>query len=366
MPFYLRKAISVGPLRFNLSKSGVGISVGVRGLRLGSGARGNYVHAGRAGFYYRKTLPGEPVGSATVFKDIARQIHPSTPDSGGARATEVDAPDVVTLESGSALQMVDANSEELLRELNMKRAHSDKWPWLAGVTGIVVVVSILGGITSWIWICVALLGGALTFWRNEKDQIERFAVSMYEFEEGSEARFRDLCSVFDELISALGVWHVASERAGSSSKEESGASSAVSRGRIAVSLGTGPAHLKTNVPVPQIPVGLQKLHFLPDQILVEAPEGYGAVRYSNLAITVTQDRFIEKGVLPSDAKVVDKTWMYVNKSGEPDRRFKDNREIPVVLYERIQFKSPSGLLEAIQVSRLGLGEKLKQALAGLR
>ena len=34
MPFYLRKSLSLGPIRFNLSKSGLGASVGVTGMRL--------------------------------------------------------------------------------------------------------------------------------------------------------------------------------------------------------------------------------------------------------------------------------------------------------------------------------------------
>jgi hypothetical protein len=57
MGFYLRKSIKVGPIRFNLSKSGVGVSAGVTGFRIGTGPRGNYVHMGRGGIYYRKTLP---------------------------------------------------------------------------------------------------------------------------------------------------------------------------------------------------------------------------------------------------------------------------------------------------------------------
>lgn len=57
MGIYTRKAISVGPFRFNLSKSGVGISVGVKGFRVGMGPRGNYVHMGRGGLYYGKSLP---------------------------------------------------------------------------------------------------------------------------------------------------------------------------------------------------------------------------------------------------------------------------------------------------------------------
>ena len=51
MPFYLRKSISAGPFRFNFSKGGVGALIGVRGLRIGTGPRGHYVHAGRGGVY---------------------------------------------------------------------------------------------------------------------------------------------------------------------------------------------------------------------------------------------------------------------------------------------------------------------------
>lgn len=57
MPFYIRKAFSLGPLRFNLSKSGLGLSAGVKGLRVGVTAKGKgYLHAGRGGLYYRQSL----------------------------------------------------------------------------------------------------------------------------------------------------------------------------------------------------------------------------------------------------------------------------------------------------------------------
>ncbi|MGO9102221.1 MAG: DUF4236 domain-containing protein [Mycobacterium sp.] len=42
MAFYIRKAVKAGPFRFNLSKSGIGVSTGVPGFRVGSGPRGNY------------------------------------------------------------------------------------------------------------------------------------------------------------------------------------------------------------------------------------------------------------------------------------------------------------------------------------
>jgi len=57
MGFYLRKSFKVGPVRFNLSKSGIGTSVGVKGFRIGQRPNGSrYMHGGRYGFYYRKEL----------------------------------------------------------------------------------------------------------------------------------------------------------------------------------------------------------------------------------------------------------------------------------------------------------------------
>lgn len=59
MGFYLRKSFRAGPIRFNLSKGGIGVSVGVTGARVGLSSRGRaYVHAGRGGLYFRKSLGG--------------------------------------------------------------------------------------------------------------------------------------------------------------------------------------------------------------------------------------------------------------------------------------------------------------------
>jgi hypothetical protein len=43
MGWYFRRSVKFGPLRVNFSKSGVGYSFGMRGLRVGSGPRGPYV-----------------------------------------------------------------------------------------------------------------------------------------------------------------------------------------------------------------------------------------------------------------------------------------------------------------------------------
>lgn len=76
MSIFLRKAFRFGPVRLNLSKTGFGLSAGVKGARLGIGPRGRYVHAGRHGLYYRKQLSS---GKSTATPAAA-------PDKGCATA----------------------------------------------------------------------------------------------------------------------------------------------------------------------------------------------------------------------------------------------------------------------------------------
>ena len=59
MGFYLRKSVKLGPFRVNFSKSGVGVSTGIPGFRIGTGPRGDYVHVERGGTYYKKSLSHE-------------------------------------------------------------------------------------------------------------------------------------------------------------------------------------------------------------------------------------------------------------------------------------------------------------------
>jgi hypothetical protein len=56
MAFYIRKAFKAGPLRFNLSKGGIGVSAGVTGARIGLNRRGAYIHGGRHGLYFREQI----------------------------------------------------------------------------------------------------------------------------------------------------------------------------------------------------------------------------------------------------------------------------------------------------------------------
>jgi hypothetical protein len=86
MGWYLRKALKFGPLRINLSKSGLGGSVGVKGLRVGTGPRGRYLHAGREGLYFRQSIGS----SRTRTEDGSEGLVEDAPDTTDA-ATKIGA-----------------------------------------------------------------------------------------------------------------------------------------------------------------------------------------------------------------------------------------------------------------------------------
>ena len=59
MSWRFRRTFNIGPIRFTLEKTGIGISIGTRGLHIGRSPNGKlYVSAGipGTGFYWRKDL----------------------------------------------------------------------------------------------------------------------------------------------------------------------------------------------------------------------------------------------------------------------------------------------------------------------
>ena len=127
-----------------------------------------------------------------------------------------------------------------------------------------------------------------------------------------------------------------------------------------------PPFVKTNLLVPVIPVGRQTLYFFPDRLLVFDRGSVGAVEYSDLRMEHRTVRFIESQTVPSDTQVVGSTWQYLNRNGTPDKRFSNNRQLPICLYEEVRFSSASGLNEIIQLSKSEAARPFLDAVAALR
>lgn len=58
MGWFYRRSAKFGPFRLNFSKSGIGVSAGIKGARVSTGPRGTYVNLGTNGVYYRQKVGG--------------------------------------------------------------------------------------------------------------------------------------------------------------------------------------------------------------------------------------------------------------------------------------------------------------------
>ena len=292
MGFYIRKSISVGPFRFNLSKSGIGVSAGLKGLRFGTGPRGNYIHMGLGGLYYRKTFPSGVTNQ--------KQFAPNRPELQEIDA-KTDYETLTEIESGDIEQMVDSSSADLVAEMNENTKKIRIWPFIAAL-GIITTFLAFQNIQSPMpAIIFAVISIFLTILVSIKDSLRKTTVLFFELEPEIESLYQKLHDTFTQISSCSNKWHVEAEGAIKDKKRNAGATSAIKRTLISLWKGN-PPYVKTNISIPSIPVGKQTLYFFPDKVLVFESNRVGAVSYQNLNISVESTRFIEDGSVPGDAK----------------------------------------------------------------
>ncbi|QIL78380.1 DUF4236 domain-containing protein [Hymenobacter sp. HDW8] len=114
MGFSFRKSLSIGPMRVNLSSSGIGYSVGVKGARLGVNKRGTYVSLGAGGIQYRKYIQNNTTNNpysppAPLPATAHGQLH--------------------TITSDEISQLSDSDSQDFINELTEKASKISFAKW---------------------------------------------------------------------------------------------------------------------------------------------------------------------------------------------------------------------------------------------
>ena len=369
MPFYFRKSISAGPFRFNLSKSGVGLSVGVKGLRIGTGPRGHYVQAGRGGLYYRASIGG---GRSTQTQRHKQQQAPTIEPNHPGQFAEEGRVVMVEIASTDVLGMRDSSQADLIDDMNAKQARIPLGPFLGlGTAGLGLLAMLAGGsqnavgnMADAIVLLLALPAFGIGAWL---DQSRRRSVLFYNLDAEATTRFERVTEEFDVLAACRGKWHI---EAGGAVKDlttwkrNAGAKHLLNR-KSAHLRYVLPKILRSNVTPPSLVLGKRTFYFFPEIVLVQDGKKFGAVGYGDFDIRQDQSRFIENGHPPNDTQVVDHTWEHPNKSGGPDRRFKNNRRLPVCLYDVLHLSSRTGVNELVQFSRPGVVQRFIAALSGL-
>jgi len=262
------------------------------------------------------------------------------------------------------VQLTDSSSTEIVQQIGAKARVTRLLPWaiVAGFAAVALLVYFAA--PAWSVGVAALVALVVCVFARRRDVVARAVVLMYNLDDAAQQAYGRLHAAFESIQAAARVWHVNAAAVVRDRKYHAGASNVLNREAITVRKGEPPI-LKTNVEVVLLAAGRQLLAFLPDRLLIFERRGVASIDYKNLNLQVQQTRFIEDQAPPPDAKIVGTTWRYVNKSGGPDRRFANNPQLPIALYEEIHLQSASGLNELFQCSRLEVGNAVREAIEGI-
>ncbi len=320
-----RKSINLGGgFRVNISKSGIGYSWGVKGARITKTARGTIRHT--------VSIPG--TGISYVSETGKKKKRPNEGESN----SNVSQPYVA---SGTSTEVINVNEfqaveyEDFLNSIKKVRD--------INLISTILILTFLLSATP-IFIFTGIAGIILKIYVHTKLGIPM----KYEFDEESKQSYDSLCEIWMSMNKNKRFWQIMSEST-INKKVSGGAERGITR-ISARAINKVPYFIKPNVN----PFGLQlkgkKLFFLPDKLLVIAGNKIGAINYSDIEMKLGVTHFVETDPVPKDAKIIEKTWLKVNKDGSPDKRFKANRQVPICEYGRVIIQSGNDLYVELMCS----------------
>jgi hypothetical protein len=208
----------------------------------------------------------------------------------------------------------------------------------------------------WIYFTSLAVFFSILFYYLKKADNKRLLVEIYyEIDENIKEVYEKFVYHFSGLLNCSRVWQYLHSQRTNDYKYSSGAAHTITRKPLSkISTNKTPSKIfRTNVQIPYLGLINTELYFFPERLIIKRGNEYGAIMYKNVECFSNITRFIESEGVPSDSEIVGHTWRYLNKNGSPDRRFNNNRQIPICLYSEYSLQSNSGLNEKISTSKVG-------------
>lgn len=346
----IRKSINIGGgFRINFSKSGIGYSYGGKGARVTHTARGNK----------RITLSLPGTGLSWVSEARKKKRYPMA-TSTRISSIQENTDQVLTsnVESNSTENLVSANETDFINSIKRYRLVQKMLIWLV-IIGFFVTI---GGFSNKPYYNYVVLLWCLLFTLTI---IHKFACGVkliYSFDEYGKNKTELVSQVVRKIHSVNTVWQINSIYANQNSKVHAGAAESLSTSKVRISM-KKPSFIKTNVSVYEVKLKKEKIYVFPDKLIVVSGHKIGVIHHDDLNIKIANTNFIVD-VAPRDARIVGYTWKYVNKNGGPDKRFKDNRQMPICDVGTMEFKSSQGLNVMIYLSNVYTTLEVSSLLTG--
>jgi len=387
MAVRFRRQLQLFPgVRLNVSKSGLSVSLGPRGASVTVGPRGTYANIGApaTGLYLRERLrpgagaSGEPVPEPDAATPPPTPQRSRTPLVPTPRPPPLDTVEAMGAEVRSGLTGTLTTAGLIpLRQL----LHDAAAQWAeASVVGprldrqLDATEARLARLErSWFRFLrkkgIAAAKAGIAELRQDIAAVrERLSASVVPLDFGLEGdrlqAWLTFIDAFGHLSRCERVWDVTTQRDVDKVKARSTAGVEVTRTPVALR----PGECRViHSEVKGLRFGNANgddVFLYPCFAVIWGKSGhFDLLDLRELTVKAEGVRFREHERLPSDARVVEQDWLKANKDGSPDRRFKDNRQIPVCHYAYLWLRTGSGLREAYMVSNPLTATRFEEAYA---
>jgi len=197
-------------------------------------------------------------------------------------------------------------------------------------------------------------------YRAMKKRRKNIIELVYELDDQSKYLYDSLVDAYNLMVSADKVWNIGSTSEISEWKTSAGATSSLETESLVFGFGF-PSFIESNMQPPYFDFGNSQIYFLPEKILIKHNGEYLIKGYSAIKVRSDVSKCREYGSIPKDAQIMGETWLKVNRNGTRDKRFKNNKKIPICRYEKIYLKV-NGFNIGIMLSKYGLGQKFTNIL----
>ena len=353
MGWRYRKSINVGlGFRINISKNGIGYSWGGPGYRKTWKANG--------GTRTTYSIPG--TGLSYVEESHSQRMQ-------NAKLPRANSMERYNLENSQTYSVVNGKIDALStpeNKLFIEKIKSIRlknfFTWLIGLFLIYVWACFHDIIPKSIWTPILLALGCLIIGLVIFINSRRFLLVEYNIDEDIAPVISKRNNAISCLHNCSKVWNIEQYEQIAYSRVNAGAGTNIKRKQVSFSYSKAPRYLKivNDMKVYQLLIGKTRYIFLPDKILVVGFFQVGALRYHDISVSLEYTQFVETELAPSDATFLYNTWQYVNNNGTPDRRFNNNKQIPVYAYEKIFLKSATGLNLHLMASSIHKAKRFKE------
>jgi len=384
MSFRFRRSITLFPgVRVNLSKRGLSLSAGVPGATLNFSSRGTALTLGLpgTGLSYRTRLTGfghDDAGRAGAHRDLpcAHGTAPSgslpEPAAPPVLEGEIRSGDVATLTTPDLAGLKRLIDEAVVQRENLARdfaavvaQRQDAWIALKRAEQFPLKLFSrrkLPGLQIAYKATEAELSEIADAHQASQIQID------FAFDDDALGAFQRLEEAHQKLSASAAIWDVTSSVAIDRHSQRTSATSAITRTRVRLTRSTAGIVTSRWVGLSFGNANGEELELFPAFCLIRRKfsSDYALVDIRDINLVSRSVSFIEDEQVPYDAKIVGQTWKKVNLDGSRDKRFKDNFQIPIVEYARIDFMTDNGVAEAYMVSNTASGASFVAAFVALQ